>query len=181
VRITLVAALDRRRVIGDGPRIPWRLPDDQRAFKRLTTGHCLVMGRATFESIGRPLPDRTSIVLTRSPDWSAEGVLVSADLEGALALARERGETECFVVGGAAIYAAALPVADRMVLTRVDAEVEGDVFFPEVDFERWELVGEQTHPADARHAFAFSIQDWVRPSAASPQSPPWPDSPDPDR
>jgi dihydrofolate reductase len=166
VRITLVAALDRRRVIGDGPRIPWRLPDDQRAFKRLTTGHCLVMGRATFESIGRPLPDRTSIVLTRNPDWSAEGVLVARDLDQALALARERGETECFVVGGAAVYAAALPLADRMVLTRVEGSVDGDVFFPDVDFAGWKLVAREHHPADERHAFAFDIQDWVRSGAS---------------
>ncbi|MGH0035605.1 MAG: dihydrofolate reductase [Myxococcota bacterium] len=166
MRITLVAALDRRRVIGRGPDIPWRLPDDQRAFKRLTTGHCLVMGRATFESIGRPLPDRTSIVLTRRPDWRAEGALVAADLEAALSLARDRGETECFVVGGAAVYAAALPLADRMVLTRVDAEVEGDVHFPVVDFGDWRLVSEDVHPADARHAFPFAIQDWLRDAAA---------------
>lgn len=168
MRITLVAALDRRRVIGDGPRIPWRLPDEQRAFKRLTTGHCLVMGRATFESIGRPLPDRTSIVLTRNPDWSAPGARVARDLDEALALARALGEDECFVVGGAAVYADALPLADRMVLTRVDAEVPGDVLFPEVDFEGWKLVAEEHHPADPRHAFAFDIQDWVRVSPGSP-------------
>jgi len=176
VRITLVAAFDRHRVIGAGSRIPWHLPDDQRAFKRLTTGHCLVMGRKTFESIGRPLPDRTSIVLTRDPSWSREGVVVARDLEAALQAARARGETECFVVGGADVYAAALAVADRLVLTRVDAAAEGDVFFPEIDLEGgdgspWKLVHEEHHPADARHAHAFSIQEWERVAPSPPATP----------
>ena len=164
MRITLVAALDRRRVIGHGSEIPWRLPEDQKAFKRLTLGHCLVMGRVTFESIGRPLPGRTSIVLTRNPAWCAEGATVAADLDVALELARERGETECFVVGGADVYRAALPRADRMVLTRVDAEVVGDVHFPEVDFEAWKLVAEERYEPDDRHAHGFAIQDWERTS-----------------
>ena len=164
MKISLVAALSRNRVIGARGAIPWRLPDDQRFFKELTSGHCLVMGRATFESIGRLLPGRTTVILSRRPDYEVAGATVVPDLDAALELARARGEQEVFVVGGAAVYAAALPRADRLYLTRVDAVVEGDVFFP--DFEQaepgFELVEERLHPADARHAHAFTIQRWER-------------------
>jgi len=164
VKISLVAALSRNRVIGARGGIPWRLPDDQRFFKELTSGHCLVMGRATFESIGRLLPGRTTLILSRRPDYEVAGATVVPDLDAALELARSRGEQEVFVVGGAAVYAAALPQADRLYLTRVDAVVEGDVFFPDLEEAEagFELVEERLHPADARHAHAFAIQRWER-------------------
>lgn len=135
-RVVMVAAVARNGVIGDGPDIPWRLPGEQRLFKGLTWGHTLVMGRTTFESIGRPLPGRTTIVLTRSPDWTAEGVLVARDLEEALALA-DGLDGEVMVAGGGQVYAVALPVADEQVISEVDLEPAGDAFYPDFDRTEW--------------------------------------------
>lgn len=164
MEISLVAALSRNRVIGANGGLPWRLPDDQRFFKELTHGHCLVMGRATFESIGRPLPGRTTLVLSRRPGTVAAGAIVVHDFDAALEIARARGEKEVFVVGGADVYALALPRADRLYLTRVDAVVEGDVRFPDFDESgrTFKLVEERRHAADARHEYAFTIQRWER-------------------
>ena len=143
-RVVLVAAVARNGVIGDGPDIPWQLPGEQRLFKGLTWGHILVMGRSTYESIGRPLPGRTTIVLTRSPDWSAEGVLVAHDLTAALALA-DTLEGEVMVAGGGQVYAAALPVADEQVLSEVDLEPAGDAFYPEFDRGEWRETAREHH------------------------------------
>ncbi|GAA4714871.1 dihydrofolate reductase [Nocardioides conyzicola] len=136
MRIVLVAAVARNGVIGNGPDIPWRIPGEQRAFKELTMGHTLLMGRTTYDSIGRPLPGRTTIVLTRDPSWSADGVLVAHALEDALAL----GATlpgDLMVVGGAQVYAAALPVATDQVISEVPLEPEGDVRYPAYDPAAW--------------------------------------------
>jgi dihydrofolate reductase len=141
VTVTLVAAVARNGVIGVDGGLPWRLPDDLRRFKELTTGHVLVMGRRTYESIGRPLPGRTTVVVTRTPGWGAdvEGVLVAAGVPDALAAAAAIDD-EVFVVGGARVYADALPLADRLELTHVDAEPAGDTLFPEVDWSEWREV-----------------------------------------
>jgi dihydrofolate reductase len=135
-RVVLVAAVAENGVIGNGPDIPWRLPGEQAEFKELTLGHTLLMGRTTFDSIGRPLPGRTTIVLTRDPGWHHDGVLVAHDLEGALALAEDL-PGEVMVVGGAQVYAAALPVADEQVLTEVPLSPEGDVLYPAFDRDAW--------------------------------------------
>jgi dihydrofolate reductase len=135
-RLTLVAAYADNRVIGDHGRIPWHLADDFAHFKATTMGGTLVMGRATYDSIGRPLPGRTTVVVTRNPDWSAEGVLVAHSLDEALALAAEQaGET--YVVGGAEIYEQALPLATHQVLTEVPLAPEGDAYYPEFDRAEW--------------------------------------------
>lgn len=148
-RVTLVAAVARNGVVGDTrpgrPDIPWRLPGEQAQFKELTLGHVLVMGRTTYDTIGRPLPGRTTVVLTRDPAWPVpEGVLVARTLEEALALAdglpattAGGSEVEVMVVGGAQVYAAAMAVADAQVLTEVPLEPEGDVRYPPVPAERW--------------------------------------------
>jgi dihydrofolate reductase len=135
-RVVLIAAVARNGVIGADGDIPWRIPEDFAHFKRATLGHTLLMGRATYESIGRPLPGRTTIVLTRSPGWSADGVLVAASLDEAVALADEL-EGDLYVAGGAAVYAAALPVADEQVLTEVDLAPEGDTYYPAFDAQAW--------------------------------------------
>ena len=151
--------------------LPWRLPDDMKRFMTLTTGHCVVMGRKTFDSMKRrPLPRRTNIVLSRSA--SSIGSAGSAgddapvhtvqDLAAALDIARRQGDDEAFVIGGEAIYALALPLADRIYLTRVHAEVEGDVHFPSFARSEWRLSRSEYHAADERHAHAFSYEDWVR-------------------
>jgi len=141
-RIVLVAAVARNRVIGDGPDIPWSLPGEQRLFKELTLGHTLLMGRTTYDSIGRPLPGRTTIVLTRSPDWSpgpaGEGVLIAHSVAEAFALADTLDpKARLMVAGGGEVYAATLPHADEMVLSEVDLEPAGDALFPDYDPAEW--------------------------------------------
>lgn len=144
VTVTIVAAIARNGVIGAGGGLPWHLPDELRRFKRLTLGHVLVMGRRTYESVGRPLPGRTTVVVTRNAGWDAgaDGVLVAHDLADALAKGAAVDE-QLFVVGGAEIYAEAVPLADRLELTFVDAAPEGDTVFPEVDWAAWREVGHE--------------------------------------
>ncbi|MBW2230082.1 MAG: dihydrofolate reductase [Deltaproteobacteria bacterium] len=165
MRVSIVVAAAENGVIGAGGGIPWRLPDDQRLFKRLTSGHTVVMGRGTHESIGRLLPGRTTIVVSRNPDYSVAQAFVADSLEAALDLARARGESETFVVGGGSLYALALPLANGLYLTRVHAEVEGDVTFPDpaaAPGAGWKLEEEQEHAADEHHAQAFTFQRWER-------------------
>jgi len=152
-----------RRVIGRRGGLPWRLSADLKRFKTLTMGHSIVMGRKTYDSIGQPLPGRTSIVLSRQPqpDWAAVGIRTAPSLDDALAQAS--ADDEVFIVGGAEIYALALPRADRLYVTWVDADVEGDTFFPQVDWGQWRLVSEEPHAADAKneHPFRFAIYDRI--------------------
>ena len=140
--VTLVVAMGSNGVIGIDGGLPWRLPDDLAHFKQLTMGHPMIMGRTTFESIGRPLPGRTTIVLTRDPGWSSDGVRVASSLDAALQQARQIDD-EVFVVGGAQVYAEALDagVVDLMCVTRVAAAPEGDTRFPPLDWEAWREVG----------------------------------------
>jgi len=147
--VTLVAAVGANGVIGVDGGLPWRLPEDLAHFKTLTMGHPMIMGRATFDSIGRALPGRTTIVVTRNPEWSAEGVEVARDLGGALARARELDD-DIFIVGGGQIYAQALDdeLVDLMVITRVAAAPEGDVRLPPIDWELWEPVVRIPHGGD---------------------------------
>lgn len=134
--VVLVAAVADNGVIGDGPEIPWRIPGEQARFKELTMGHVLLMGRTTYETIGRPLPGRTTIVLTRNPGWTAEGVHVAASLEDALALA-DTLPGDVMVAGGGAVYAAALPVADEQIISEVHLSPPGDTYYPSFDERDW--------------------------------------------
>lgn len=135
-RIVMVAAVADNGVIGADGDIPWRIPEDFAHFKRITLGHTLVMGRATYDSIGRPLPGRTTIVLTRDPTWSADGVLVAHDLDEALALA-EDDPGDVIIAGGSHVYGAAMDRADEQILTEVHLSPEGDTFYPEFDRADW--------------------------------------------
>lgn len=153
--IHLVAALDPCGVIGHENSLPWHLPDDLRHFQKLTTGQIVLMGRRTFLSIGRPLPRRRNLVLTRNPQWSAPaGVEVYDSLDAALAAA---GTEPVFIIGGADVFAAALPLACQLHLTRVHKHHAGDVYFPSIGPE-WAVTWEEEHPADDRHASAFTLQ-----------------------
>ena len=143
-RISLVAAVASNGVIGDRGTIPWRIPGEQAHFKAVTLGHTLVMGRATYDSIGRPLPGRTTVVLTRDPGWRVEGVLVAASFEEALRLADDL-PGEVMVAGGAQVYAEALPVADAQVLTRVHLAPEGDTSYPATDPGEWQVTRREAH------------------------------------
>jgi dihydrofolate reductase len=147
--VTLVVAIGANGVIGVDGGLPWRLPEDLASFKALTMGHPMVMGRTTFESIGRPLPGRTTIVVTRNPGWRADGVEVAPTLEAALERAHELDD-EVFLVGGAQVYAQALAagVVDLMCVTRVAASPEGDTWFPKIDWMEWREVGRVPHGAD---------------------------------
>jgi dihydrofolate reductase len=144
VALTLVAAVADNGVIGADGGIPWRISEDFAHFKALTLGHVLVMGRATYASIGRPLPGRTTIVLTRDPSWAADGVLVAADLPAALELAAGI-DAEVFVVGGASVYAEAVALADAQVLTEVHLSPAGDTRYPDFDRTRWIEVRREPH------------------------------------
>jgi dihydrofolate reductase len=161
--ISLIAAVAENGVIGRDNVMPWHLPDDFKRFKSLTMGKPMLMGRRTFESIGKPLPGRTSLVLTRSRDWSAPGAVVVHSLDEALERAggvpvAEAGEVrELVVVGGAEIYRLALPRARRIYLTRVLASVDGDTVFPRLDEHAWRETHRELHPADARHVYPMAF------------------------
>lgn len=158
--IALVAALDRAGGIGRGNALPWRLPDDLRRFKVLTLGHAVLMGRRTAESLGRALPGRDNLVLTRSGRVPFEGMRAVASLDAALALA---GGRTLMVVGGGEVYALALPRATRLHLTHVDTVVAGaDAFFPAWEEGGWIELARERHAADARHPFAFDFADYAR-------------------
>lgn len=159
-RLALIAALARNRVIGRDNRLPWRLPADLRFFKRTTTGKPLLMGRRTWESIGRPLPGRRMIVLSRDPNYQAPGCMMARSLDEAVELAG--AVPEIMVIGGAALYRQTLPLADRLYLTRVEADVPGDVWFPEWNEGNWRLGWEESHPADRDHAWPYRFQRWTR-------------------
>lgn len=155
MRTVIVAAVARNDVIGVDGRLPWRIPEDLARFKRLTMGNAVVMGRETFESIGRPLPGRSNIVLSRRPDWSCQGVLVARSLEEALEIAASHDQ-DAYVAGGAEVYRTALRTADAMELTEVDAEPEGDTWFPPVDWSQWRETARERHPG-----FAFVTYERV--------------------
>lgn len=158
--LALIAALARNRVIGRDNRLPWHLPADLRFFKQTTMGKPLLMGRRTWESIGRPLPGRRMIVLSRNPDYQAPGCAVVRSLDEALEIAG--AVPEIMVIGGATLYQQTLPLAERLYLTRVEADVPGDACFPEWNEKDWRLVWEEPHPADANHAWSYRFQRWER-------------------
>lgn len=144
MRTVIVAAVGRNGIIGVDGALPWHIPEDMARFKEMTMGHALIMGRETFESIGRALPGRTTIVLTRNSGWSHDGVQVAGSLDEALARVEEMG-LDAFVAGGAGVYETALAVADRLELTEVSAEPEGDTSFPDVEWSLWREVAREPH------------------------------------
>jgi dihydrofolate reductase len=156
-RVTLVVAVSENGVIGVEGGLPWRLPADLAHFKAVTMGHPIVMGRKTWESIGRPLPGRTNIVVSGQPGYEAPGCKVASSFEAALAAAVDTDADEVMIIGGSALYAAALPRADRILLTRVHGVVDGDTFFAGMVDEEWEVVAVERHEADERHAYAYSF------------------------
>jgi|SRR5690554_1504546 len=162
-RVVLIAAMDRNRAIGRDNDLPWRLPADLRRFKALTLGKPVLMGRRTAESLGRALPGRRNLVLTRGGRVPFEGMETVASVDEALAAALGSGASELCVIGGAQVYALLLARADAMRLTLVDAAVEGaDAYFPAFDSGDWEETGRETHPADPRHAFGYAFVDYRR-------------------
>lgn len=163
MKLSILVAVSENGVIGRGGRLPWQLPDELQYLKRTTMGHTLLMGRKTYESIGKPLPGRTSIIVSRNRSYQPHPeVIVVPELDSGIDAAADRGETELFVLGGESIYAEALPRADRLYLTRVHTELEGDAHFPPFGPADWKQVHEESHPQDSRHAHAFTHQTFER-------------------
>jgi dihydrofolate reductase len=158
--VSLVVAASTNNVIGRDGGLPWHLPDDLRYFKRITTGKPVIMGRRTFESIGRPLPERHNIVITRDPNYVAEGCDVVSSIGEALELTGDADEV--MVIGGGQVYRDFMPHADRIYMTRVQAEVQGDTLFPGIDGNTWRLVSSEHHAADDKHEYAFEVAVFER-------------------
>lgn len=156
--ISAIWAQTKNGVIGKNNRIPWHLPDDLKYFKRTTLGHHVITGRKNFESVGKPLPGRTNIIVTRNRDYAISLCPVVHSVEEALSLAFEEGEKEVFIVGGGEIYRAALPYLHRLYMTLIDTELEGDVYFPEINWSKWAIIGQEDHPADEKHQYSFSFK-----------------------
>jgi len=156
--ISTIVAVAKNNVIGKDNNIPWYLPADLKYFKKITTGHHIVMGRKCYESIGRPLPKRTNVVVTRNPFFIASGCLITHNVAEAVQLAEANGEEEVFIIGGGQIYEIALPHVDRIYLTEVDVEVEGDIFFPTIDPNNWNLIKETKHKSDGKNQYDYTFK-----------------------
>ncbi|MCF5848861.1 type 3 dihydrofolate reductase [Aeromonas veronii] len=162
MKISMIAAMAHDRVIGKDNLMPWHMPADLAHFKRVTLGKPVLMGRKTFESIGRPLPGRRNLVISRNPDYQAEGIEVVGSVEAALALLAGSSVEELMVIGGGHLYAEMLPSADCLYLTRIDLAVEGDTRFPAFDDGQWQRIACESHPADEKNPHSYSFETWLR-------------------
>lgn len=160
--ISLVVAAATNNGIGKEGKMPWHLPGDMKHFKNVTWGMPVVMGRKTFESLGKVLPGRKNIIITRQPDWKVPGTVAVKNIEDALFVARQTDANEVMVIGGGEIYKALFERAKRIYLTRVEAEPEADTFFPVIDHTHWHLVSQKNHEADEKNAYNYSFQTWER-------------------
>ena len=159
--LTIIAAVSENNALGKDNQLLWHLPEDFKRFKTLTSGHYIVMGRKTFESFPKPLPNRTHLIITRQPNYQApEGCVVVSSLEKAMELCP--ANEEAFVIGGGEIYQQAINIVDKIDVTRVHTTIDADTFFPEIDTNIWKLVFEEFHPKDEKHAFDFTFLTYVR-------------------
>ncbi len=163
--ISLVVAASTNNVIGKNNQLLWSLPNDMKFFKNITWAMPVVMGRKTFESLGKPLPGRLNIVITRQKDWKPEGATIVHSLEDAIKTASAADYKEAFIIGGGEIFTKAMAVADKIYMTRVDAELDGDAFFPVIDKAVWQLISEDSRAADPKHAYSYHFQLWRKLSA----------------
>jgi len=158
--ISMIAALTKNRVIGKNNDLPWKLPDDMKFFMETTKGHHVILGRKNYDSIPprfKPLPNRTNIVVTRQKNFHAPGCIVVDSVEKGLKIAKENNEREAFIIGGAEIYKLGLPYADRLYLTEIDADIDGDTYFPKIDETKWRESSRIHHSKDDRHAYSFDF------------------------
>lgn len=163
--VSIIAAVATNNVIGRDNQLPWHMPADLKRFKQLTSGHHLLMGRRTFESVGTPLPGRITVVITRSPDYAPSGVAVARSLDEAIAKAEAAGDQEIFIGGGTEVFTQALHRANRLYLTRIHGEPDGDTFFPEFDdVNEWQLVDSEHYEADERNPYPYSFLTYERKS-----------------
>jgi dihydrofolate reductase len=164
--ISAIVAVGKHRIIGRDNQIPWYLPADLGYFKRMTLNHHIIMGRNSFQSIGRPLPKRTNVVISRDPFFIATGCIRAFSIPEALKIAKQNGETEAFIIGGGEIYKQSQDLWTRLYLTEVDVEVPknaentegGDVFFPDIDFSKWTLVSEEKHEKDEKNEYDYTYK-----------------------
>ena len=160
--ISLLVAADTNNLIGKDNGLPWHLPADLKYFKNLTWGMPILMGRKTFESIGKPLPGRTNMVITRNKGWQHEGAIAVHTLEEAIALAKTENVKELFIIGGAEIFTAGTAIADRIYLTRIHHTFDGDVYFPTINKDEWQLVKEVEGRKDEKNPYDYTFQTWDR-------------------
>ncbi len=160
--ISIIAAVSENGVIGNGNRLLWKLSDDLRHFKKLTLGRFVIMGRNTFNSIGKPLKGRTNIVLTRNDSLKIEGVTIIHSLPGALEFARNQNQNEVFIIGGADLYRQAYPLTGKIYYTKVAADLKGDACFPEIDWNAWAVISGTSYEKDDKNEFSFQIFEMER-------------------
>jgi dihydrofolate reductase len=160
--LKILVAFDENRVIGKNNTLIWHLPADLKRFKALTTGHVIIMGRKTFESIGKPLPNRTTIVISRQSDLQIEGVIITHSVEEAILKAKSVTREDIFIVGGAEIYALSLPLADQILVTQLHDIFEGDAFFPEIPLDTWVVSERERGVTDEKNAYQYSYLTYSR-------------------
>lgn len=158
--ITLIAAVAENNALGRDNQLLWHLPDDFKRFKTVTSGHHIIMGRKTFESFPKALPNRTHVVITRQKNYQPEGCLVVDSLEKAIAICPKDEET--FIIGGGEIYQQSIKIADKLDITKVRHSFEADTFFPEIDLEQWKLTSSEFHPKDEKHKFDFTFETYLK-------------------
>ncbi|MEO7531354.1 MAG: dihydrofolate reductase [Sediminibacterium sp.] len=158
--ISLIVAASINNVIGKNNQLLWSLPNDMKFFKNTTWAMPVLMGRKTFESLGKPLPGRLNVVITRQTGWKPDGAMIVHSLADAIKAAATADYREAFVIGGGEIFKEALTLADKIYMTRVDAELEGDAFFPVINSDQWKIVSEDSRAVDAKHAYAYHFQVW---------------------
>ncbi len=162
MRISQIVAISENRAIGKDNDLVCHLPGDMKFFRLTTTGHHIIMGRKNYESIGRPLPNRTNVIISRDPNYKAEGCLTVTSIEAALELAKANGEDEAFIIGGGQIYKQSLNLSDRVYLTQIHEIIEGDTFYPELETSEWKQVSEDKHLKDEKNKFNFSFLTFKR-------------------
>ncbi len=158
--ISHLVAASENNVIGKDNHLPWHLPNDFKYFKNKTWGMPVIMGRNTYESLDNPLPGRFNIVITTNQDWKRDDVIVAHSIDAAITKATETDCKEIFIIGGGEIFKQSISIVNKIYLTRVHTTVEGDTFYPEMDKTKWKLISEDFHPADEKHAYAYTFQTW---------------------
>ncbi len=158
--LTMIAAAAENNALGKNNDLVWHLPDDFKRFKKLTSGHYIIMGRKTFESFPKPLPNRTHLVITRRKNYNPPGALIVNSLQEALKIAKD--DEQPFIIGGGEIYELAMPIADKIELTRVHGTFEADTFFPEINMENWKITARKFHEKDEKHSYAFTYLTYER-------------------
>lgn len=158
--ISLVVAVSENNAIGKNNQLLWHLPNDLKFFKNTTWGGVVIMGRKTFESVNKPLPGRTNIVITKQVNWTSENVIVVNSIEVAIQKAKDLNFKDIFIIGGGEIYKESMSIADKIYLTKVHTTIEGDTYFPELQLSQWKMISNNDFYADEKHAFDYSFQEW---------------------